>query len=323
MIDPPGSGTADVTTFTYTLAGRNGHVPDTLEKVRDANHPKASNPNPTQLCAYDALNRLTTTTVGPGTAGSAATAYTYDVQDHLSTVTDAEGNLTTYTYSDRDLLTQQVSLVSGTTTYTYDAHGELATTTDARSIVTTRTLDVLDRVTAASYSDGTPGTGYAYDVGAFAKGRLSSITRSGQTISYGYDRFGRLTQGGAVAYAYDANGNRTRMTYPNNVTAVYAHDFANLDRYTLDRYLPSVEGASGGQEQDDDCERIVASHWLSHRHRSRLISVLDSSGQPAEPRQPAPRPGILRPKVNGQKTLTLRLHIGEECKVPPLHWNRP
>lgn len=25
-IDPPGSGTADTTTFTYNLAGRNGHV---------------------------------------------------------------------------------------------------------------------------------------------------------------------------------------------------------------------------------------------------------------------------------------------------------
>ncbi|HWM91020.1 MAG TPA: hypothetical protein VN493_09655, partial [Thermoanaerobaculia bacterium] len=123
------------------------------------------------------------------------TTYTYDVQDHLKTVTDAEGNLTTYTYSDRDLLTHQVSPVSGTTSHTYNQHGELLTTTDARAIVTTRTVDVLDRVTSVSYSDGTPGTGYAYDVGPFGKGRLSSITRSGQAIQYGYDRFGRLTQG--------------------------------------------------------------------------------------------------------------------------------
>jgi YD repeat-containing protein len=211
-----------VTEYCYDLN-------DNLEKVWDANHPKASNPNPTQLYGYDALNRLTSTTVGPGTSGAAATAYTYDVQDHLKTVTDAESNLTTYTYSDRDLLTQQVSPVSGTTTYTYDAHGELATTTDARGIVTTRMVDVLDRVTAVTHSDGTPGTGYAYDVGAFAKGRLSSITRSGQTISYGYDRFGRLTQDGALDYAYDANGNRTRMSYPNNVAAVYTHDFADRE----------------------------------------------------------------------------------------------
>jgi RHS repeat-associated protein len=222
MTQGSGSAAPSVTEYCYDLN-------DNLEKVWDANHPKVSNPNPAQLYAYDALNRLTSTTVGPGTAGAAATAYTYDVQDHLKTVTDAEGNLTTYTYSDRDLLTQQVSPVSGTTTHTYDAHGELVTTTDARGIVTTRTVDVLDRMTAVSHSDGTPGTGYAYDVGAFGKGRLSSITRSGQTISYGYDRFGRLTQDGVLGYAYDSNGNRTRMSYPNNVVAVYTHDFADRE----------------------------------------------------------------------------------------------
>ena len=222
MTQGAGSATPSVTEYCYDLN-------DNLEKVWDANHPRASNPHPTQLFGYDALNRLTSTTVGPGTAGAATTAYSYDVQDHLKTVTDAEGNLTTYTYSDRDFLTQQVSPVTGTTTYTYDAHGELVTTTDARGIVTTRTVDVLDRVTAVTYSDGTPGTSYAYDVGSFGKGRLFSITREGQTISYGYDRFGRQTQDGALAYGYDVNGNRTRMSYPNNVAAIYTHDFADRE----------------------------------------------------------------------------------------------
>ena len=36
-------------------------------------------------------------------------------------------------------------------------------------------------------------------------------------------------QDGALTYAYDANGNRTRMSYPNNVAAVYTHDFANRE----------------------------------------------------------------------------------------------
>ncbi|MEA2560636.1 MAG: hypothetical protein QOH06_2140 [Acidobacteriota bacterium] len=234
MTQGSGSPAPSVTEYCYDLN-------DNLEKVWDANHPKASNPNPTQLYAYDALNRMTSTTVGPGTAGEAATTYTYDVQDHLKTVIDAEANLTTYTYSDRDLLTQQVSPVSGTTAYTYNEHGELATTTDARTIVTTRTVDALDRVTAIIYSDGTPGTGYAYDVGAFAKGRLSSLTRTGQTISYGYDHFGRLTQDGTLGYDYDVNGNRTRMSYPNNLVAIYTHDFA-------DREATLVYEQSGGSQ---------------------------------------------------------------------------
>jgi RHS repeat-associated protein len=234
MTQGSGSATPSVTEYCYDLN-------DNLEKVWDANHPKASNPNPTQLYGYDALNRLTSSTIGPGTAGAATTMYTYDVQDHLSTVTDAENNLTTYTYSDRDLLTQQVSPVSGISNYTYNEHGELATTTEARSIVTTRMVDVLDRVTAVTYSDGTPGTSYAYDVGSFGKGQLSSITRTGQTISFGYDRFGRVTQDGALSYGYDANGNRTRLTYPNNVAAIYTHDFA-------DREATLTYAQSGGSQ---------------------------------------------------------------------------
>jgi RHS repeat-associated protein len=221
-IQGDGSATPSVTEYCYDLN-------DNLEKVWDANHPKATNPNPTQLYAYDALNRLTTLTVGPTTANAAATNYTYDVQDHLASVTDAEGNATAYTYSDRDLLTQEVSPVSGTTVHTYDEHGELLTTTDARAIVTTRTVDNLDRVKTIGYSDGTPGTSYAYDVGTFGKGRLSSITRSGQAVAYGYDRFGRLIQDGALGYGYDANGNRTRLTYPNNVAAFYTNDFADRE----------------------------------------------------------------------------------------------
>lgn len=74
-----------------------------LEKVWDANHPRVTNPVPTQLYQYDSLNRLTSITqpwTGPGGA-TAVTSYAYDVQDHLTRVTDAEGNATFYTYSDR------------------------------------------------------------------------------------------------------------------------------------------------------------------------------------------------------------------------------
>ena len=111
------------------------------------------------------------------------------MQDHLTSVTDAEGNLTTYTYGDRDLLTQQVSPVSGTSTYTYNEHGELAAETDARNIVTSRTTDALDRVTAVSYPDSTLSTTYTYDTGAFGKGRLTGITRHSETLASTHDRF--------------------------------------------------------------------------------------------------------------------------------------
>ena len=219
-----GGPNPSVTEYCYDLN-------DNLEKVWDPNHPRALNPTPTQLYSYDVLNRLTTVTqpwTGAG-GGSALTQYGYDVQDHLTSVTDAESNVTTYSYSDRDLMTQQVSPVSGTSTYTYNEHGELATETDARNIVATRTTDPLDRVTAVSYPDASVNTTYTYDTGAFGKGRLSGITRHGETLAYGYDRFGRLLQDGALTYTWDKNGNRATITYPETITATYDHDFADRE----------------------------------------------------------------------------------------------
>ena len=202
-----------------------------LEKVWDAKHPRASNPNPTQLYAYDALNRLTSVTqpwAGAG-GGTAVTSYQYDVQDHLTRVTDAEGNITNYTYSDRDLMTAQVSPVSGTTTYAYDEHGELVTEIDARGIVMARTVDALDRVTTVTYPNPALNIAYTYDDPSvsFSKGRLTRIARHGEAVDYQYDRFGRVLQDGALTYTWDANGNPATILYPGGVKAVYGYDFAD------------------------------------------------------------------------------------------------
>ena len=224
-----GSPTPSVTEHCYD-------VNNNLEKVWDANHPKASNLNPTQLYAHDVLNRLTSVTLGLGTVNAAATIYVYDVQDHLASVTDAEGNLTTYTTSDRDLLTQEISPVSGTTIHTYNEHGQLVATTDARANVTTRTPDAADRVTQETFGPSgspDPTLTITYTYGStpaqFDVGRLTGITRNSQTIAYTYDRFGRVFQDGALTYGHDKNGNRATITYPGGVSATYTHDFADRE----------------------------------------------------------------------------------------------
>jgi RHS repeat-associated protein len=126
-------------------------------------------------------------------------------------------------------MTRQESPVSGVTTYAYNEHGELVTEIDARGVVVTRAMDVLDRVTTVSYPDPSLTTTYAYDAGTFGKGRLTGLTRHGETIAYAYDRFGRLIQDGSLTYAYDRNGNRTSIGHPEGVTAVYTHDFADRE----------------------------------------------------------------------------------------------
>ena len=228
VVHPDGS----VTEYSYDCDGN-------LERVWDANHPRATNPQPTQLYAYDALNRLTSVTqpwTGAG-GGTAATTYGYDVQDHLTSVTDAEGNTTTYTYSDRDLMTRQVSPASGTTTYLYDEHGNLTAETDARNVTVARTFDVLDRLTAVTYPDSSLNVAQTYDDPAvpFSKGRLTRIARPGSAVDYRYDRFGRLLQDGALGFTWDANGNAATLVYPGDVTAVYTYDFADRPATLLAR----------------------------------------------------------------------------------------
>ncbi|HWM93497.1 MAG TPA: RHS repeat-associated core domain-containing protein [Thermoanaerobaculia bacterium] len=236
-----GSPSPSVTEYCYDAN-------DNLEKAWDANHPKGSHANPTQQHAYDALDRLTSTVLGPGTASAATTTFTYDVQDHLASVTDAEGNQTTYTTSDRDLVTQQVSPVSGTTGYTWNEHGKLLTRTDARAMVATSTVDAAGRVTQETFGPaGSPDStltttyGYGSTPAQFDVGRLTGITRNSQTVAYAYDRFGRMLQDGSLTHEYDANGNRTRTSYPGGVSAIYTYD--SIDRQATLSY----DAGSGAQ----------------------------------------------------------------------------
>ncbi|MGD2071848.1 MAG: RHS domain-containing protein, partial [Gemmatimonadota bacterium] len=232
VIDPGGGSPEEaVTEYAYDCNGN-------LVEQWDANHDAETDP-PTTSYTYDPLDRLTSVsqTWGGTGGGQAVTEYEYDVQDHLIQVTDAEGNVTTSTYSDRDLLTEEVSPVSGTTSHGYDEHGELTETTDARGITVTRTIDALDRVTFVDYPDDSLDITSTYDTQPTAcggtsvpVGRLGSIERDGQSVDYCYDRFGRVTRDGELTYAYDANGNRTTIGYPGGVSATYGYDFA--DRQT-------------------------------------------------------------------------------------------
>lgn len=224
----------EITEYGYDCDGN-------LARIWDAEHPRPGLSATEYL--YDPLHRViqvaqrwggpTPAETCPDAQGSCAlTDYGYDAQDHLTTVTDPEGNLTGYVYNDRDLLVQEVSPVAGTTTHTHDEHGELATSLDARGVLTARIVDAADRVTHVDYgTDDALDVDYTYGSQAsrFEIGRLTGITRGGQTVEYEYDEFGRTTRDGELTYGYDENGNRTQIGYPGGVTATYELDFADRE----------------------------------------------------------------------------------------------
>jgi RHS repeat-associated protein len=204
---------------------------------------------------YDALDRLTSIL----DAASGTTTFTYDAKDRLATVRDPQISATTqYTYDGLGNLTQQVSPDTGTTAFTYDNAGNVATQTDARSVTTTYSYDVLNRVTAATVTDGA--VSYEYDNtttgGAYARGKLTKITDPSGNTTYVYDSLGRVTskvqtvtaspanKTFTVGYSY-SNGRQTGITYPSGRAIAYSFDTkGQVASITVDGSTTVLSGAA-------------------------------------------------------------------------------
>lgn len=226
---------------------------DAVNNVVGAQDEKHATPNTTYR--YDPVNRLVQViqTLAGATGGTIATQYAYDLHSNLVSVTDPNGNVTTYSFDDFDRMKQQVSPVTGTTMYAYDSHGNLTSSTDANVATTTRTYDALNRVLTAVSRKGTQSesVSWSYDdaeAGHFGIGRLAAMTDPTGSTTYVYERRGLLrTESKTIdgdtfvtSYGHDADGNRTSMA--DSIT--YTYDLA--DRPVSAQWLgtPIVTSAS-------------------------------------------------------------------------------
>ncbi len=227
--------------YAYDNAGN-------LTTIKDENHSSAN-----MTYAYDYANRpisLTQTLTGaPG--NQIVTQYGYDVQDNVNSVTDPNGNTTTYNNDDFARVRTENSPVSGLSTYAYDPADNLTSFTDANAATTTSTFDALDRILSAT----SVRSGYSNDVvswtyddatsGHFGIGRVATMTDPTGSMSYTYERRGLLkTEARTVlgnlynlAYGYDYNGNRNSLTYPDTSVVAYTFDWA-------DRPISATSGAN-------------------------------------------------------------------------------
>jgi len=204
-----------------------------LKSVQDENHA-----TPNTIYSYDELNRLAAVQQTLGT-GSITTHYAYDVEDNLAGVTDPNGNTTTYAYDDFHRMQTQSSPVSGMTSYSYDPAGNPTSSTDANNAATARTYDAANRLVSATSTGATTETiTYTYDdptAGNYGKGRVRSVTDPSGSMTYAYERRGMVRSeqhtvqgnGYTLGYGYDANGNRSSITYPSGRVVSYTFDFAD------------------------------------------------------------------------------------------------
>ncbi|HKS23575.1 MAG TPA: carboxypeptidase regulatory-like domain-containing protein [Thermoanaerobaculia bacterium] len=205
-----------------------------LVTVQDENHT-----SPNIRFFHDELDRLVRIERVTA-AGTVTTRYAFDAQDNLTAVTDPNGNTTTFAYDDfhRNRATNDPS--SGVKSFDYNPAGLPTSMTDANGAATARTFDAAGRLlTAVSTQSGvTESVTYTYDdptAGNYGKGRVRSVTDPTGSMTYAYERRGMVRSeqhtiqgnGYTLGYGYDANGNRSAMTYPSGRVVNYTFDFAD------------------------------------------------------------------------------------------------
>jgi RHS repeat-associated protein len=169
------------------------------------------------------------------------TAYVYNGLGALTKITDALGNVRTFTFDNlgRRLTAQDLHATGdstyGTWTFAYDDAGNLTQVVDPKSQTVNRTYDDINRVLTQDYT-GEAGTevSYTYDSCTQGATRLCSVSSSAVTVENTYNALGQLTQESktitgtstafVTAYTYDRQGNVLTITNPDNSEVKYTYN---------------------------------------------------------------------------------------------------
>lgn len=181
---------------------------------------------------YDITDRVTNVASAYGTSNQQNTlAQTHTTNGLVATMTDANGNVTTYEYDGFDR-TRKIrfpntsgggSSTSDYEQYTYDANSNVTQDRRRDGATISYAFDNLNRA-----STMTPSTGsvVSYDYDNFS--RMTQAAFTGHTLTFGYDQLSRNTSAGGplgtVSYQYDLAGQRTRITWPDSFCAQYSYD---------------------------------------------------------------------------------------------------
>lgn len=246
--------------------------------------------------------------------------YTYDHQGRILSWTDADGVATAYAYdANGNLATVTASPnndsgVQPITNYTYDALGRVATFTDAMGSTTTYVRDAIGRPTSITLPPPSPASSpfavtYAYDTYDPSSGLLfaSASDPNGVLTREGLDAFGRTherldAQGALTQYAYaanlltsvlDPNGNLTTYVY-DSLKRLSATIFPDSARETYTYYGNGLLNSQTDRKAHtttytyDHMGRVASTTYadgsaMSYTYSgASLTSVVDSSTSPPE-----------------------------------------
>ena len=207
--------------------------------------------------AYDSSGRLTNTTDAKSFTVSFSnniaaqtqtitdrngnpTTYLYDTDGNITQVTDALNNVTTSTYDANDNKLSETNALGKTSNYTYDNNGNRLTETDPLHNTTTYTYNALNKPLTIQDANGHTTTN-SYD----ANGNLLTTTDAlGKTTTNTYSSSGLLATtkdplGNVTNFGYDGAGNLTSQTDGTGTVTSYNYDGnGNRTSQSVTRTLP-------------------------------------------------------------------------------------
>lgn len=206
--------------------------------------------------AYDGLSRKIRSIVdmdADGANGSPADILTQTAYDSASRVvseTDGRGNATTYAY---DALNRKISTNRADTTAdtaSHDVFGNVTQSTDANGSVVTYTYDALNRGIAKTIAPGagvsadTTFENYAYD----GLSRIVRAENNASVVTQQFDSLSRVTQestnGVPTNSIWDADGNKTSVSYPGGRVVQYSYDGLSRPVGVFDNFVGGVAAYS-------------------------------------------------------------------------------
>ena len=136
--------------------------------------------------SYDKQNRLIAVTDANGHSKS----YAYDFVGNVVLVTDALGFTVSCTYDSENRIVQYTDAIGAVWAYNYDPNGNIVSTTDANGYTTRYGYDVLGRIVKMETPNNLV-TRYDYD----SAGRITKIIDpEGNQITYTYDKKGDVLE---------------------------------------------------------------------------------------------------------------------------------
>jgi RHS repeat-associated protein len=219
------------------------------------------------------------------------TSYLYDLRGNPTVITDALGNLWSFTVDSlgRKVRTQDPD--TGIWSYSYDADGREVFHTDALGQLTTFGYDALGRTTSRTSAANTAQAktvAWTYDqpgAGWFNVGRLTTVNNPLGSQQADYDALGRLvaavtTVDGktfTTSTVYDAGGRTSSVTYPDGEQVTTLYDGAGAV-VSVPGYVTSATYDAAGNLASQTNANGTTSTYAYSPTRQWLTSFTTTSG---------------------------------------------